>query len=173
MERVHIQTKDILDHIQGWCNGESITPPTNGWCWREDEHSRPGEGSCDLTINYRCWHFPLRDELRVPAIPGPKLCLRVPSSPETMLNASDRSPLSRPTTDGTQPPSLSRIHIKEMQAARAPGSPFLTLPRFHTCQRISFYLLPLSATFTPNSFSSLPWLTLLFQSNHSWSDSPK
>lgn len=56
-----------------------------------------------------------------------------------------------------------------------PGSPFLALPSFHTCQCIffHFHLLLLLATFTPNSFSSLPWLTLLFHSHQSRSNSPK
>ena len=45
---------------------------------------RPGKVSCDLTVNYHCWLFPLRDKLGVPAIHGPKLCLHVPSSPCSM-----------------------------------------------------------------------------------------
>ena len=124
-----------------------------------NERSRPGESSCDwswiTTANFSL--LGINSEFL--EFLDCTLCLDIPSSLETLLNASDSSPLTRSMRDGTAPP-LSLIHIKEMQATRTPGSSFLALPSFHTCQKSSFYfhLLQLSATFSPNSFFSLPWL---------------
>ena len=96
-------------------------------------------------------------------------------SPVAHVQCKCQFSLSRPTRDGTQPPPLSQIHIQEMQAARGLVLPFSP---FHHSTPAS--VSPFISTFShgqlclpPNSFSSLPWLTLLFQSHHSWSDSPK